>query len=428
VIPKHFWGDIQPQNFPERVVWYTLLATYGLYLIGGLYLAGSIIGWVLLLCLCRQLWQQTLRTPEAQRLIIPWTIWVWIVGMLVMQIALIMGHLDFDLGLGQILKSSAGWAKGWALLAIYPLVGCLSIRPQLVHRAACWVCLQTLLLFPFFLLAYLIRLPEDVYLSPLRVLGGGGDSFFMVKLYTAGEGAVRWQLFAPWAPALGFISNIYFFFALEEKKRFWRFVGIAGSILMCAVSVSRLAIVALPCVWLATWLICNARRPIIWLGLSAASVVAGLMGSTLLSAIETSIAEFRSLRADSSRARDMIGRIAVDRWWNDAPIWGHGIGETGPFLTAFVPIGSHHTWYGLLFTKGIVGLIALAIPMLVTFIDLVVKAQTRRLSRLGLAMFLLIFMYAFGENLDILVYLVWPGFLVMGMGLSDRQPLAEKAL
>jgi hypothetical protein len=39
---------------------------------------------------------------------------------LVMEVALIMGHLNWELGTGKLIKSSVGWAKGWALIAIFP--------------------------------------------------------------------------------------------------------------------------------------------------------------------------------------------------------------------------------------------------------------------------------------------------------------------
>jgi hypothetical protein len=36
-------------------------------------------------------------------------------------------------------------------------------------------------------------------------------------------------------------------------------------------------------------------------------------------------------------------------------------------------------------------------------------------------------MYTFGENLEILVYLYWPGMLIMGMALQER-PLPRAAV
>lgn len=142
--------SIQPETFPERVIWYTLLWTYGFFWIGGLYVVGSVVGWILLAYWVRQLWYQTEATPAGDRIRIPWTTWVWIIGMVMMEVALVIGHLDFNLETSLMIKSSIGWAKGWALLAVFPLIGTLKIRPQLLYRIACMIGFQSLLIFPFF--------------------------------------------------------------------------------------------------------------------------------------------------------------------------------------------------------------------------------------------------------------------------------------
>jgi O-antigen ligase len=86
-------------------------------------------------------------------------------------------------------------------------------------------------------------------------------------------------------------------------------------------------------------------------------------------------------------------------------------------------IGSHHTWAGVLFVKGIVGFFALAVPMLATALDLLRRAANPRyqLGSAGLGMIIILFMYTFGENLEILVYLFWPGMVIMGMALQETK-------
>jgi hypothetical protein len=415
---------MKPQNFPERVIWYSLLWTYVFFLIGGLYVVGSVIGWVLLAYLIRQLWLQSEATPAEERICIPWMIWSWIGGMLVMEVALIVGHLDFDLGTGTIIKSSIGWAKGWALLAVFPLVGTLKIRPQLLYRIACIISFQTLLFFPIFLLAYLLHLPESPYVSPLRLIGGPGPEFFAPSLYEIdpSNGLPRWRLFTPWAPALGFMGNVYFFLTLEESNKKWRWIGITGSIFMCVISVSRLALLSIPIVFILTKLLSNLNRPLTLIGLGVASAAGGMISNLLLTALETFKDKFKSARANSSRVRETLGRIAVDRWQTEAPTWGHGTVEQGPHLVEYMPIGSHHTWYGLLFVKGIVGLFALAVPLACSFLDLTIKSQTSRTARVGLSMVFILFLYTFGENLEILAYLYWPALVIVG--IASKEPVS----
>lgn len=411
---------LHPQNFEERLIWYAIVGTYGFYLIGGLYIVAPVLAWILLGYLCLKLWLQHDQTPPADRITIPIGVWIWVAAMLVMELALIFGHLDFDLGTGLMIKSSIGWAKGWALLAIFPLIGCLKIRPQLIYRAACIVCLQTLLFFPIFLLAYLLHLPETPYVSPLKAVGGPGPEFFAMSLYELdpASGTPRWRLFTPWAPALGFVANIYFIFAFQEKHG-WKWIGIIGSILMCLVSQSRLALVSVVSVMTFTWALTHLTRPLFLFGLGIVSMIGGVIASQLLEAFDRFRTAFRAARADSSRVRETLGRIAVQRWQNEAPIWGHGVVRQGPHLVEYMPIGSHHSWYGLLYVKGIVGLIALAVPMLWSFIELVIKGQSSQLARAGLSMILILWLYTFGENLEILAYLFWPALVVMGQALQE---------
>ncbi len=168
---------LQPRNFPERLVWYSMVYTYGFYLIGATYIVGSILGIILGLYIAIKWWLQTEETPAEEKIKINWMIWVWIIGMLMMQVALIIGHLDFDLPTGTIIKSSIGWLKGWAALALYPLAGCLPIRPQIIYRAVCVICLQTLIISPLLIIAPILHLPEILYVSPLKAVGGPAQLF-----------------------------------------------------------------------------------------------------------------------------------------------------------------------------------------------------------------------------------------------------------
>jgi hypothetical protein len=412
---------VKPQNFEESVVWYSIIGTYGFYLIGALYILAPAMAWILTGYLFWKLYTQDDSTPLEERIRIPLGVWVWIGTMIVMEVALIVAHLDFSLGVDSAIKSSIGWAKGWALLALFPLIGCLNIRPQLLYRAACIVCLQTLLLFPFFYLGYLLHLPSRLYISPLQMIGGPGPEFFSVELYGIDpeNGQPRWQLFTPWGPALGFVANIYFFCALQEEKTKWRWLGLIGCVVMCLVSASRMALLTTAGVYAFAWLVTNITRPGVLLTLGPTALFGGILSPKIIETIENFTEAFKSARAGSSRVRTALGRIAVQRWEAEAPIWGHGIVERGPHLVEYMPIGSHHSWFGLLFVKGIVGFSALAIALFYSFIDLSLKAQKNSDAKVGLCMLLVIFTYTFGENLEILAYLYWPGLIMIGIGFKS---------
>jgi hypothetical protein len=418
---------MKPENFAEKAIWYTLLWTYGYFIIGGLYVVGCVIGWVIFGYWLKTLYFQTSETPEEDKIRIPIAVWVWIIGMLMQEVALIMGHLDFFLDLGAIIKSTIGWAKGWALLALFPLLGTLKIRPQLLYRIACIIGLQTLIVFPLFYLAYLAKIPPTPYVSPLRLVGGPGPEFFAPNFYEIDPENLtpRWRLFTPWAPALGFMGNIYFFLSIQEKNLRWRLVGMIGAVFMCYVSVSRLAQLSIPIVAGITYLCSSFGRPAALLVMSVASTILGIIAPKVIDAYVAFDESFKAARAGSSRVRAALKRIGIDRWQNEAPIWGHGIVEPGPHMVEFMPIGSHHTWVGLLFVKGIVGLLSLAIPMAWSFIDLVLKSQTSKTAQTGLNMLVILFLYTFGENLEILVYLTYPAFLMLGIALKEPIQLAK---
>jgi hypothetical protein len=419
---------MKPQNFPESVIWYSLVATYGVYLIGGLYILGPAIALILLGYLGKKLWEQTDATPAAEKIIIPWTVWTWVAGMLVMLLALLIGHLDFGMSLVATIKSCVGWLKGWALMAIFPLIGCLKIRPQILYRGACIVCLCSLVLAPFLYIAYLLHLPTILYVSPLKIIGGAGDLFFQVRLYTIdSEGGVRWPFFAPWGPATGLMGNVYFFMALQEKNSRWRWSGILGSCALIYLSKSRMATLFVVVVLLLTWGLTKLAKPSFLILVGLGSTLTGIIAPTLIGWANVYWQNFRAARADSSQVRDALQRIALRRWWTEAPIWGHGVVERGPHLVQYMPIGSHHTIFSLLFLRGIVGLVAFIIPMACSLIDLIIKAQKNEVAQVGLSILLLFCCYSFGENLEVLAYLFWPGLVVIGIAFVEKISLNTTA-
>ena len=174
------WSDFLNINNDERVIVFCVTFTFVFYVVGALYLVAPIVGWALLVSL---LVRWSVAKPFAQQNS-SWLIKLWILAAIILEIALILGHLDFNLGFGKIIKSTIGWAKGWALLAIFIVLGfSLKIRYQIMCRAACVVGLVAIVITPFLILAYLMGLPEQLYVSPLKILGGAGAEFFTVILY-----------------------------------------------------------------------------------------------------------------------------------------------------------------------------------------------------------------------------------------------------
>jgi hypothetical protein len=161
--------------------------------------------------------------------------------------------------------------------------------------------------------------------------------------------------------------------------------------------------------------------------LRAAGAVGGIFGTTISEMVDKAVEGFKGARADSSRVRSALGRIAVERWRNEAPWFGHGIVERGPHMVEYMPIGSHHSWYGLLFVKGIAGVACLAAPILVSTVAMARRAMRSADARTGFAMVLVLIFYSFGENLEVLGYLVWPGLLLIGIGCREAQASSAQA-
>jgi ABC-type multidrug transport system fused ATPase/permease subunit len=222
---------------------------------------------------------------------------------------------------------------------------------------------------------------------------------------------------------LGFIANFYFIFALQQRGTRWFWIGIAGSIAMCLVSKSRLALVSLFIVFVTVWFLSRVTKIRNLALFSGGSLLTGVLAPYLLIKLDDLMHKFHSARVDSSRVRSALGRIALDRWEKEAPVWGHGILEKGPHLVEYMMIGSHHSWYGLLFVKGIVGFCALAVAMIYSFIELLIKAQSMETARVGLSIIFILFLYTFGENLEILAYLYWPALVVLGAAFKKQEQM-----
>jgi hypothetical protein len=257
--------------------------------------------------------------------------------------------------------------------------------------------------------------------SPLKVLGGAGDEFFTVILYEIDpfNGSPRWKFFAPWAPAVGLVANIYFMCAWFEKKLLWRIAGLSGNALMIILAASLIGLIVLLLALTAVWGLARLTRP--WVMITAAVFI--LLGALLFEpnshAVLTLLDDIKGARADSTRVRAALGNIALYRWQSEAYWFGHGVVESGTHLVEFMPIGSHHNWYGLLFVKGMSGFLAFAIPFHLTIGTLIVKAQYQVSSRLALGMCLMIACFSFSENVEALAYMTWPAWLLIGVGLRS---------
>jgi hypothetical protein len=119
--------------------------------------------------------------------------------------------------------------------------------------------------------------------------------------------------------------------------------------------------------------------------------------------------------------RETLARIGLEQS-KESPTWGHGIVQPeGPVITKFVPIGTHHTWIGTLYEKGMVGVFALVVPMVWSFIDLISKARSSKVAQVGLSILLVLCLFTLGERIEGLAYLYWPGLVIIGIAFKERK-------
>ncbi|MFO1034107.1 MAG: hypothetical protein U1E15_08580 [Hyphomicrobiales bacterium] len=413
------------RTLPESICFWSLVLTWPLYGLGALYITGPVLAWMLLLLILLSAYLgPAVRRDLALAGPVPLIVWIWIAGMLAMLVTLWVGHLNWNLGLAQTIKSSIGWAKGWAMIAIFMLVGAvLQIRREVLVRGQNIVGLVTLLLFPLMFVAPHVGLPSRLFVSPLQATGGPGPEYFSVYLYIVDPETMtpRWQFFAPWAPFAGLLGVTMAIFALEDRKRFWLVAGLLGGLVMIYFSKSRMSLVGLAAGVILPRLMPHLKSPRSWLALAGVTSAFAAFGQQLADLVLGGVQSFRAARMSSTRVRDAIQRIGFQRWQTEAPWFGHGTIERGPHLVEFMPIGSHHTWYGLLFVKGVAGFLSLLIPFAWHVLLVTRDAVGGPRGRLPFAIMLNLVILTFGENIEVEVYLLWPAFVLLGIHAREKR-------
>jgi hypothetical protein len=413
---------MKPCNLPETLIWYYIVGTYAIYYVGGLFLFAPLLAIFLSAYLLKKWWIQNPDTPEAERVRISIPTWVWLICMAIVAIAAVVGGVEADLPLSKIIFTLANrWFKTFALMALFPLVGHLEIRPQLIYRAACLFCIQSLFLVVIFtLLSNIFDSASYSYTSPLSVFGGG-EIYYDVKVFGAviDVSEKRLQMIAPWPPALGLVGDIFFCLCMQEKDQKFKILGMAGAAALVISSVSRAAIVCLPLIPLLSWTLTNFMKPWVMFLFSGSLLSGTLFLSEIQDRIDSLSSIIKGYRSGSTKARDLLKQLALDGW-KESPIWGHGtMTANGPASVGYRGIGSHHTWYGVLYAYGIVAAIPLAIAFLWSFFDLITKIGTHKHAAVGICILCVLLIFSTVDNIDTLVYLYWPGLLLLGIAFKE---------
>lgn len=418
---------LKPQNLEEKLIWYSIVGIYGINFLGALYVWTPLLAWVLVAILGIKLWHQTEDTPPQEKVTIPLSIWIWVVGMLCMELSIIVSHIDLDLGWTKIASSTVVWARSWALMALFPLAGCLpSVRPRLVYRAVCIASAQSIVFALLAFLAFKVNF-YPTYLTPWWYLFRGDPQVYTVATlgYPPVDGSeheFRLNLFTPFANSLGIVGAVFFFLTLQESNKRWKWAGAIGAAIMVIFSFSRMTTLCLVIVPIITWLLTHFTWQMRMIG-GLASFSLGLFATLVLdSARNFYEATFVNFRQGSERVRSKLAEIALYKWETEYQTWGHGfVAERGPETTEGIPLGTHNQWPDLLYLKGTVGFIAFLVPLVWTVADLLLKAQKSQNAKVGLTLIVLLTICTSGANIEAATYLYWPGLFMLGIAFQAKE-------
>jgi hypothetical protein len=408
---------MKPENLPEKLVWYYIVGNYLIYFLGAQFILAPLMAWFLLGYLALSWWNQNEDTPESQQIHISLTSWVWIGATILLAITHFVGSLEFGIETYVMLRDFFnGWIRMWGLFAIFPLIGYLDIRPQLIVRAVCIFCAQSLILvILFWIISFLNNGQGFTYISPLYKFGGQLNYYTIVIGNVIDITEKRLYMIAPWAPALGLLASIYFFLATQEADKKWRYLGMIGSSALILSTFSRTAIVGVPIVYVFVQTISQIFQPwtqVIW-------GITSFMTSIFIDQINNFFQEFisgvKQYRSGSTRGRAELNQLAFNAWKDESPIWGHGsYFEHSSVLSGSRSFASDSTLYGILYNNGLMGALALVAIFVLAFFDLLSKTHKHPYAKASLAILSILLLFLNTENIQATAYLYWPGLVILG--------------
>jgi hypothetical protein len=328
-----------------------LLYTPLLWLLGALSIAGIVV-------LFRAVLRSWPRGRATNTVVFAWLA----IGVAQAGCSIFNGILQEDLGLGlrnALSFSVLGWIFGGLAIAMGAAWNLAGPKP------AQWVGylgLYTLGLAAIALVAWSLIGDDLIFPTPiLAVFPNSNVARFYASIVllhkeeTLGESVVRLCLFYPWPPALGIGSACIALIVTRARDWRWRAPAAMGGLVGVVFSFSRLALGAGLAIALLL-IFARLKRWMQWFAVFAIAATLWLLrieGLDIVTLLTDAREAADSARAGSSFARQLI----YDKSWQgflDSPWIGNGwIGESVHRIES-LPIGSHSTVFGLLYTGGIV--------------------------------------------------------------------------
>lgn len=225
--------------------------------------------------------------------------------------------------------------------------------------------------------------------SPAALLYGSAAIYISEE--TLGELKTRLVLFYPYTTALGLGGIGITMISLLEKDWRLRLMGMAGGIVGVVFSWSRLALGAmLLCALGWIWLKVSLPLRLLFITLALVALffisVADVDWINFLLSIQDRV---DGVRAGSSLARHLIYEKSFEGFLQ-SPIFGYGWIGPSVHPKEILPIGSHSTVYGLLYTGGIMAFGAFVVAISITVIASLIRLNSEKGERRDEAIVLLL--------------------------------------
>lgn len=419
-----------PSNLPDKWIIRYALLTPVLWVLGVLLPAG-----ILLL-----LWL-LLRNRSSQPLIDK-VVLSWLLVASAQALALLINWLHSSLSVSFLIRQLVSTTTGgWLVLAAVLAAGKFAHlkSENLIRSAAILALYITLLSVLAYCVYYLAHL--DVYLQPsllahaLSSIIPPNTFHFSISLATLspeetifGLEIPRLILFFPWALILGFAGIGIFFMTIHETNRLWRMTGITGALIAIIGSLGRISVAAfLISLFFYLWM--RSKSAYKWLLVSISSVFimltvlfAGMDPFEIMTDISNSLLKSRPYSTD-------VRMLLNEATWKgivESPIIGQGWQGERIFENVPMPIGSHSTILGTLYTGGILTFGAFCLAIVTTFFSLLkrsLNSDPRHIS--ALTIFFALAMFTYTESIQLFIFPNLIIFFWIGWALSSGSKYEE---
>lgn len=326
--------------------------------------------------------------------------------------------------------------SGWFVIGILTAIGKeLSCDVPKILRGGALVGLYILILgVPVFAIGIMFGITDLAWLTPVGYLIPSSlpsaQFEFTAVLLSAddfvGQTLPRLVLFYPWPTCLGFSGAAIFFMSLVQSKKGWRILGLCGGLFAVVASTSRAAVVGTLLGLVAFWILRIERGDRAIVAFSILTIVLICLSAPMLfgvdpiSLLDETAGGVSALRQDSSSARDLLYKETY-RQFETKPYLGHGWQGENLEDTIPLPIGSHSSIYGLLYTGGIITLIPFVVTVALLGGRLVHRAVIGGgLEQTALCVFVVLIVMCYGECIFSFGVPVFFAFLWIGAGLGNR--------